>query len=97
MKTAFDKMLKPALGKLQKLLPGFGGNFSIGLDMGPDRLIRHVYFPETGVLSQLQQMHNGSTVEVSLVGSDGMAGLAVYLGAVTFPMEVICSAPDPGK
>jgi len=61
--------------------------------MGPDRPIRHVYFPETGVLSQLQQMHNGSTVEVSLVGSDGMAGLAVYLGGVTFPMEVICSAP----
>jgi CRP-like cAMP-binding protein len=61
--------------------------------MGPDRPIRNVYFPETGVLSQIQQMHNGSTVEVSLVGSDGMAGLAVYLGAVTFPMEVICSAP----
>ena len=39
MKTAFDKMLKPALGKLQKLLPGFGGNFSIGLDLGPERLI----------------------------------------------------------
>ena len=40
--------------------------------MGPDRPIRHVYFPETGVLSQIQQMHDGSTVEVSLVGSDGM-------------------------
>jgi CRP-like cAMP-binding protein len=61
--------------------------------MGPDRAIRHVYFPETGVLSQIQQMHNGSTVEVSLVGSDGMAGLAVYLGGVTFPMAVTCSAP----
>jgi len=61
--------------------------------MGPDRPIRHVYFPETGVLSQIQQMHNGATVEVSLVGSDGMAGLAVYLGGVTFPMKVICSAP----
>jgi len=61
--------------------------------MGPDRPIRHVYFPETGVLSQIQQMRNGSAVEVNLVGSDGMAGLAVYLGGVTFPMEVICSAP----
>jgi CRP-like cAMP-binding protein len=61
--------------------------------MGPDRPIRHVYFPETGVLSQLLQMHNGSTVEVSLVGSDGMAGLAIYLGGATFPMEVLCSAP----
>jgi len=61
--------------------------------MGPDRPIRHVYFPETGVLSQILQMHNGSTVEVSLVGSDGMAGLAVYLGGATFPMKVACSAP----
>jgi CRP-like cAMP-binding protein len=61
--------------------------------MGRDRPIRHVYFPETGVLSQLQQMHNGSTVEVNLVGSDGMAGLAVYLGGDTFPMEVVCTAP----
>jgi len=59
----------------------------------PDRPISHVYFPETGVLSHIQQMHNGSTVEVSLVGSDGMAGLAVYLGGSTFPVEVICSAP----
>ena len=61
--------------------------------MGPDRPIEHVYFPETGVLSQIQQMRNGSAVEVNLVGSDGMAGLAVYLGSVTFPMEVTCSAP----
>lgn len=61
--------------------------------MRPDRPIPHVYFPETGVLSHIQQMHNGSTVEVSLVGSDGMAGLAVALGGATFPAEVICSAP----
>ena len=61
--------------------------------MGPDRPIGHVYFPETGALSQIQQMRNGSAVEVNLVGSDGMAGLAVYLGSVTFPMEVACSAP----
>lgn len=61
--------------------------------MGPDRPIGHVYFPETGVLSQIQQMRNGSAVEVNLVGNDGMAGLAVYLGGVTFPMAVTCSAP----
>jgi CRP-like cAMP-binding protein len=61
--------------------------------MRPDRPISHVYFPETGVLSLTHQMHNGATVEVSLVGSDGMAGLGVYLGGATFPVEVICSAP----
>jgi CRP-like cAMP-binding protein len=61
--------------------------------MRPDRPISHVYFPETGVLSLTHQMHNGATVEVSLVGSDGMAGLAVYLGGATFPAEATCSAP----
>jgi CRP-like cAMP-binding protein len=61
--------------------------------MSPDRPIRHVYFPETGVLSEIQTMRNGSAVEVNLVGSDGMAGLAVYLGGVSFPVEVICQAP----
>jgi CRP-like cAMP-binding protein len=61
--------------------------------MAPDKPIRHVYFPETGVLSVIQQMRNGSAVSVNLVGSDGMAGLAVYLGSDTFPMEVICQAP----
>lgn len=61
--------------------------------MRPDQPISHVYFPETGVLSLTHQMHNGATVEVSLVGSDGMAGLAVHLGGATFPVEVTCSAP----
>ncbi len=61
--------------------------------MTSDRPIRHVYFPETGVLSIIQQMRNGSAVAVNLVGSDGMVGLGVYLGAVTHPMEAICQAP----
>jgi CRP-like cAMP-binding protein len=61
--------------------------------MRPDRPIRHVYFPETGVLAVVLKMRNGSTVAVNLVGSDGMVGLGVYLGALTYPMEAICQAP----
>jgi CRP-like cAMP-binding protein len=61
--------------------------------MLPDRPIGHVYFPETGVISVLQQMRNGSAVAVDLVGSDGMVGLGVYLGALTYPMEAVCQAP----
>ena len=59
----------------------------------PDRPIRHVYFPETGVLSVLQQMRNGSSVAVNLVGSDGMVGLGVYSAGSPLPMEAICQAP----
>lgn len=38
MNTVFDKLLKPALDWLPKVLPGFGRDLSIGLEMGPDRL-----------------------------------------------------------
>jgi CRP-like cAMP-binding protein len=91
------------LAALHRADPGAGEQLRAGLEsvelrarakvMSPDRPIRHVYFPETGVLSQIQQMRNGSAVEVNLIGSDGMAGLPVYLGAVTFPMEMFCQAP----
>jgi CRP-like cAMP-binding protein len=91
------------LAALRRADPAAEAQLRVGLEsvelelhanvMGPDRPIAHVYFPETGVLSQIQQMRNGSAVEVNLVGSDGMAGLAVYLGGVTFPMAVACSAP----
>jgi CRP-like cAMP-binding protein len=57
--------------------------------MEPDQSIRAVYFPETGVLSQAVRLNDGSVVEVNLVGYEGMAGLAVYLGTDTSPLEVV--------
>ncbi|MDO8208475.1 MAG: pilus assembly protein PilM [Gallionella sp.] len=38
MKIVFDKLLKPARDRLTNMLPGFGRDLSIGMDMGPDRL-----------------------------------------------------------
>ncbi|OGS95311.1 MAG: hypothetical protein A3H31_12755 [Gallionellales bacterium RIFCSPLOWO2_02_FULL_57_47] len=38
MNMLFDKLLKPALDRLPRVLPGFGRDLSIGLEMGPDRL-----------------------------------------------------------
>lgn len=59
----------------------------------PDQPIRTVYFPETGVFSQVIRLNDGSAVEVNLVGREGMAGLAVYLGAVSSPLEVATLIP----
>jgi CRP-like cAMP-binding protein len=43
--------------------------------------INYVYFPETSVFSMLSTMEDGRTVEVGPVGSEGMVGLRLFLGA----------------
>lgn len=51
--------------------------------------IRYVYFPDTCVISILSTMENGSTVEVGVVGNEGMLGLRVLLGVKTTPHSAV--------
>ena len=51
--------------------------------------IQFVYFPETCVISILSTMEDGSTVEVGVVGNEGMLGLRVLLGVKTTPHSAI--------
>lgn len=46
----------------------------------PDDVIRHVYFPESGIVSLLSAVGENSTLEVGVVGSEGIVGLPVFLG-----------------
>ena len=39
-----------------------------------------VYFPERGVISMVNTMTDGTTIEVGTVGREGVAGLGVFLG-----------------
>ena len=43
-------------------------------------IIRHVYFPVEGIVSLLSSEDNRSTLEVGMVGREGMAGIGVFLG-----------------
>ena len=47
--------------------------------------IKYVYFPENCVISILSTMEDGSTVEVGVVGNEGMVGLRVLLGVKKTP------------
>ena len=42
--------------------------------------IEHVYFPDEGLVSLVTKMKNGTTIEVGLIGKDGMVGIPVLLG-----------------
>ena len=46
-------------------------------------VIRHVYFLESGIISLLAAVGERSLLEVGIVGSEGMVGLSVFLGAKT--------------
>jgi len=42
--------------------------------------LRHVYFPVDSVISLLYMMESGASAEISLVGNEGLVGIAVFMG-----------------
>ena len=50
--------------------------------------IRYAYFPVNGLLSLLSTTETGSTVEVAMVGSEGVIGLPLVLKNRMIPYEV---------
>lgn len=50
--------------------------------------IRYVYFPISGLMSLLSTTETGSTVEVAMVGNEGIVGLPVILKNSMIPYEV---------
>jgi len=49
----------------------------------PNVLITDVYFPNSGIVSLLAGVNERSTLEVGLVGNEGMVGLSVFMGVNT--------------
>jgi CRP-like cAMP-binding protein len=47
----------------------------------PGEIIRRVYFPNRGIVSLLSMVEERSTLEVGVVGAEGMVGISVFLGA----------------
>lgn len=55
--------------------------------------IKDVYFPNHGVISLLTIMADNTRGEVGLVGNEGMAGLSIFLGVDTTPLEALVQVP----
>jgi len=53
-------------------------------------VIEHVYFVESGFISVLAVLSDGSPIEIGLVGAEGVAGVAVILGATASYGETMC-------
>jgi CRP-like cAMP-binding protein len=61
-----------------------------------DEPITHVYFPDRGTVSIISVFEDGGSVEVGMVGNEGMFGVGVILGSVTAPLEALVQLPGGG-
>ncbi|HEX8151330.1 MAG TPA: Crp/Fnr family transcriptional regulator [Pyrinomonadaceae bacterium] len=55
--------------------------------------IRHVYFPDDGLISLLIVMNDGTVREIGVIGNEGMLGAAVALGVKTTPTRALVQLP----
>ncbi len=52
--------------------------------------IEQVYFPESGFISALTVLADGSPLEIGLIGAEGVVGASVVLGATASYSETMC-------
>jgi CRP-like cAMP-binding protein len=55
----------------------------------PGTVLRHVYFPVDCIVSLLYVMENGESAEISVVGNEGLVGIALFMGGETTPSRAI--------
>ena len=63
-------------------------NFHIGETVYlPEQKMDYAYFVNSGIVSWLAAVENGNTVEAGVIGPEGIAGVAIVLGANSTPNQ----------
>ncbi|QCO16816.1 Crp/Fnr family transcriptional regulator (plasmid) [Azospirillum brasilense] len=62
----------------------------------PYEPIRHVHFPDTGLSSFVALFEGGGSLEVGMIGRDGLIGMPILLGADTVAQECLMQIPGNG-
>jgi len=50
---------------------------------------RFAYFPTDSIISLLYVMENGSSAEISVVGNEGLVGIALFMGGASTPSRAV--------
>ena len=52
-------------------------------------VLRHVYFPTDSIVSLLSIMESGASAEISIVGNEGLVGIALFMGGESTPSRAV--------
>jgi CRP-like cAMP-binding protein len=69
--------LEPVSLSLGEVVYEFGGHLD------------YVFFPTNSIVSLLYTMENGTSAEMGLTGSDGVVGIALFMGGGTMPNRAV--------
>jgi CRP-like cAMP-binding protein len=53
------------------------------------RVLDHVYFPTTVIVSLLYVMEDGASAEIAVVGNEGVVGISLFMGGETTPSRAV--------
>ncbi|MGC2769054.1 MAG: Crp/Fnr family transcriptional regulator [Candidatus Acidiferrum sp.] len=62
----------------------------------PSQRLQFAYFPNSGLISLVVAMADGSTVEAGMVGREGMAGLSCAAGLTRCSLRLVVQIPGEG-
>ncbi len=52
-------------------------------------ILRHVYFPTDSIISLIYVMETGASAEISVVGNEGLVGIALFMGGESTPSRAV--------
>ena len=55
----------------------------------PGDVLRYAYFPTDCIVSLLYVLEDGASTEISIVGNDGLIGIALFMGGETSPRRAV--------
>ncbi len=58
-----------------------------------DQRIDYVYFPGSATVAMIDALEDGGTVEVGIIGGEGMVGINIFLGCLITPDKAVVQIP----
>jgi len=82
----------------QRWLPEFE---SIDMPLGQvlyesGKMLSHVYFPITSIVSLLYVMEDGASAEIAVVGNKGIVGISLFMGGGSTPSRAVVQSAGRG-
>jgi CRP-like cAMP-binding protein len=62
----------------------------------PGRILSHVYFPTSAIVSLLYVMENGASAEIAVVGNEGIVGISLFMGGGSTPSRAVVQSAGDG-